>query len=208
MDVRTYLGDQLCATSVLTPGMVERRSDNRAKRRQWGIEPGVHRPQAPRIRQHERELRLQDVPHRLSVYGRRFEATVWHSCVLSQSDSGERPRVVVGKRALVRRTFHPDKIRAHVTTSSLCTSRPAHRSCMISTAHLQGGVARRWRFYSLQTCSGADQRPASTWTQCAVRHQLPVQLDGGSQHQSGGRPLCQRYTHGNLFRSSRCGATC
>ena len=30
-----------------------------------------------------------------------------------------------------------------------------------------------------KACSGANRRPASTWTQYAVRHQLPVQLDDG-----------------------------
>ena len=49
---------------------------------------------------------------------------------------------------------------------------------MTSTPHLQ--TARRGAGESTvyKACSGADPK-ADTWTQYAVRHQLPVQLDDG-----------------------------
>ena len=41
-----------------------------------------------------------------------------------------------------------------------------------------GGAARSWRIYSLQSVLRCRPK-ADTWTQYAVRDQLPVQLDDG-----------------------------
>src|SRR4029077_4917809 len=82
-------------------------------------------------------------------------------CAASQSASSKRSRVVVEKRRTSCVTLVLTVNRAHATTESLCTSRPAHRRCNVFIMHLHSRCRRHEAFVLeiYPTCSQFDRRP-------------------------------------------------
>jgi len=70
-------------------------------------------------------------------------ATCVHPPRSSHSASSKRPCVVVGKRPTSRSTFRLLTRRRQATTSTLCTSRPAHRLCNVFMPRSILGCGRR-----------------------------------------------------------------
>src|ERR1700758_2093687 len=99
-------------------------------------------------------------------------------CAASQSASSKRSRVVVEKRRTSCVTLVLTVNRAHATTESLCTSRPAHRRCNVFIMHLHSRCRRHEAFVLeiYPTCSQLTADLGSTITGRLIRvlKRLPV----------------------------------
>ncbi len=143
--------------------------------------PSGNRTHVPRIRQHETE----SAPPRCATpaSSTRPSPRVRPSRTDGRAEPLRKRQQAARGRGNVRSSEEPSAQTSRARTPRLrpCARRDRHTvDESTSTPHLQSGVARSWRFYSLQSVLRRRAEPtASAWTQYAVRHQLAVQLDDG-----------------------------
>src|SRR5262249_47425943 len=152
-------------------------------------------------------------------------ATCVHPALSSHSASANNPCVVVGKRRTSRSTLRLLIRRRQATTSTLCTSRPAHRLCNVFIATSLGrgrreALAHRilptvfqdlhsqlGQPHPLTTITGARRSSGQTHSRARSHEATPTSLPTAPHpnpfHPSG----CAR-AHANSFRKPSLASRC
>src|SRR5215472_3411479 len=152
-------------------------------------------------------------------------ATCLHPELSNHSASANNPCVVVGKRRTSRSTLRLLISRRQATTSTLCTSRPAHRLCNVFIATSLGGGQREalahrilptvfqdlrsqlGQPHPLTTITGARRASGQTHSRARSHQATPTSVPA-APHPNPFHPSGCEGAHANSFRKPSLASRC